>query len=244
MKRNSFTLIELLVVIAIIAILAAMLLPALNTAREKANASHCSGNQKQVAQSIMFYVDDNADYYPQFYDYGTVPENWVYKLFLGKYATSGAVFFCKSHKITGTNGFRPEQFIATPLDYKTPSNLSYGYNYEYLGSSYRTSSNSNRMQMSTKTTKVKTPSSTIMLVDIIASPVRYTIGGYVCMTTYRSDRSGYDGFPDGRHNGGVNIAWADGHVSFTKVNLYNPFTEDPFRNGNINGDVNNYWDLQ
>ena len=218
MRKNVFTLIELLVVIAIIAILAAMLLPALNTAREKANSSHCSGNQKQVAQSIMFYVDDNVDYYPQFYDYGTVPENWVYKLFKGKYAT--------------------------PLDYKTPSNLSYGYNHEYLGSSYRTSSASNRMQMSTKTTKVKTPSSTIMLVDIIASPVRYTIGGYVCMSTYRSDRSGYDGFPDGRHNGGVNIAWADGHVSFTKVNLYNPFTEDPFRNGNINGDVNNYWDLQ
>ena len=242
--KKTFTLIELLVVIAIIAILAAMLLPALNQAREKANAAHCVSNQKQIAQSLMFYVDGNDDFYPLYYDQGTVPENWVYKLFAGKYATSGAVFFCKSHTLTGANGFRPPQFIADPLNYKTPSNLSYGYNHEYLGSSYRISSDANRMKMGTKTTKIKTPSSTIMLVDIIASPERYTIGGYVCMSTYRTDRKGYDGFPDGRHNGGVNISWADGHVSFTKVNIYNPFSEDPFRNGNINGDINNHWDLQ
>ena len=118
--KKTFTLIELLVVIAIIAILAAMLLPALNTAREKANSSHCFGNQKQVAQSIMFYVDGNDDFYPPFYDYAAAPANWVYKLFEGKYANSGAVFFCRSHKIQKASGFSSTPALPLHLGPKRP----------------------------------------------------------------------------------------------------------------------------
>ncbi|MBQ4329155.1 MAG: DUF1559 domain-containing protein [Lentisphaeria bacterium] len=69
--KHCFTLIELLVVIAIIAILAAILLPALNSARERGRTAACVNNEKQLASAVSLYNSDNDDYNPYhaFFDY-------------------------------------------------------------------------------------------------------------------------------------------------------------------------------
>ena len=64
MKKSQFTLIELLVVIAIIAILTAMLLPALSAARERARSANCIGKLKQCGLAYNMYSGDNKDYLP------------------------------------------------------------------------------------------------------------------------------------------------------------------------------------
>ena len=90
MSKLRFTLIELLVVIAIIAILAAMLMPALSQARERATATKCLDNIKQLATTLIFYTNDNRELIPQQVASGEYPgqtsgTGWLYRLVFGGY---------------------------------------------------------------------------------------------------------------------------------------------------------------
>jgi prepilin-type N-terminal cleavage/methylation domain-containing protein len=97
MKKHVFTLIELLVVIAIIAILASMLLPALQQARKKAHENTCKNNYKQIGTGLALYQADYDGFFPAYVVHGgsryfSSTNNGKEKIF--PYLTNDKIFMC------------------------------------------------------------------------------------------------------------------------------------------------------
>ncbi|RLD13949.1 MAG: hypothetical protein DRI28_04785 [Caldiserica bacterium] len=117
MKKNGFTLIELLVVIAIIAMLAALLLPALSAARERARRTTCMSNLRQFSLAYEMYAEDYFERFPDRPDalYGDT-DKCIYQ----KYIKSAKIFWCPSSinrnylapkTITGSNWNKSYSFV-------------------------------------------------------------------------------------------------------------------------------------
>jgi prepilin-type N-terminal cleavage/methylation domain-containing protein/prepilin-type processing-associated H-X9-DG protein len=209
--KKVFTLIELLVVIAIIAILASMLLPALNQARDKAKAVSCVNNLKQIGGAMAFYQDDyDARIVP---NYSSANIRWPTTLIRGKYISApqyseylppAGVFKC-SNTTTVKSGNYVD--IETQLAwYGTTYGLSF-----YL--SYANAWPTHAYYAWEKMNRVKNPSALFMAGDAPASGA--VVLGLYNFSQKPRKRHGAGG---SKNTGSANILFADFHVS--AVNSY------------------------
>jgi prepilin-type N-terminal cleavage/methylation domain-containing protein/prepilin-type processing-associated H-X9-DG protein len=229
-KKRIFTLIELLVVIAIIAILASMLLPALNKARDTAKKIKCVNNQKQMGLGMMQYNQDFGGYYPPYKEAAGTAPLWSAIMLNGNYLSS-KILFCPS---VATNEYNPAGLDSNIRSGNLSSSvfyyIDYGTNYRYVTGSQGVTSAVPALTPA-KNSQIKQPSQTVLGADTFegGAPQR----GYCILMSYHPSAgfTNYVGFLSARHLDAVNVIWADGHATSEKTN--NPLRpyDGKFANG-------------
>ena len=232
LRKTNFTLIELLVVIAIIAILAGMLLPALNKARKTAQQAVCSGNLRQIGVVFHSYADTYDGYLPLVNECecGKYWSNVFYTFMTGKplqgsYGTcykghpqwNNALGYCSkgNRKEKGTAFHCPSQLYGIKNEKEFP--VSYAMNDVGAG-------DDSRCYMDNSTASkpmsfIKHPTQTMLVME--AGSIGMAGGWYVKDAVLGTAYGPADTVPfivknDGVHNFGSNLLYADGHVGYEK----------------------------